>query len=191
MLDREMCICGDITVMREFFSTPQSQGLNAFWITVFPLQLSVARAILKDQEWNPVVHYKGSIIGKCVVNPLSESNPQSANIEINKNYVRMNENNTETGVGSGFGITKRNVVNSKTYNAVPVVADLSGINSLQKPVINFTEVDIDSVPIGTYMVFQVQMIGNDRNIWVICQNNEGELKLDNDLNIIFDERESR
>jgi hypothetical protein len=48
-----------------------------------------------------------------------------------------------------------------------------------------------SVPIGTYLVFQVRMIGNDRNIWVITNNQNGELKLDSDLKVLFDERESR
>ena len=104
----------------------------------------------------------------------------------------MNEENTESGVGSGFGITKKNLVTSKSYDAVPVVtADSSAVNKLQKPHINYTEIDLDSVPIGTYMVFQVQMIANDRNVCVISNNDNGDLVLDNSMNIIFDERESR
>ena len=104
----------------------------------------------------------------------------------------MNEDNTEKGVGSGFGITKKNLVTSKSYDAVPVVtADSSAVNKLQKPRINYSEIDLDSVPIGAYMVFQVAMIQNDRNIWVISNNDNGDLTLDNSMKILFDERESR
>jgi hypothetical protein len=192
MLDHEMCICGDITLMREFFLTPQSQGLNAFWITAFPIQLDIARLILKDPNWSPVVVYKGGVFGRCVVNPLNKLTPENSNVGINISYNRMNEENTESGVGSGFGITKNKPETSKSYDAVPVVtADSSAVNKLQKPHINYTEIDLDSVPIGTYMVFQVQMIANDRNIWVISNNDSGDLALDNSMKVIFDERESR
>jgi hypothetical protein len=192
MLDHEMCICGDTTLMREFFSTPQSQGLNGFWITVFPLQVNIARIILNDPDWNPVVLYRGGILGSCVVTPLSESSPESANIQLRINYTRMNEDNTETGVGSGFGITKKNLITSTTFDAVPVVtSDSTSVNKLQVPPIVYNENDIDSIPIGTYLVFQVLMIGNDRNIWVVTNNKSGELKLDFDLKVVFDERESR
>ena len=190
MLDHELCICGDITLMRESFRPPEgSQGLNAFWITVFPIHLEVARAILKEPNWSPVVHYRGGVFGRCIANPLS---PENANLEIHINYNRLNDSNTETGVGSGFGITKKNTITSEIYDAVPVItADSTSVDKLQKPLINYIETDIDSVPIETYMVFQVAMIANDRNIWVISNNNNGDLTLDNNMTIIFDERESR
>ena len=192
MLDHEMCICGDITLMREFFLTPQSQGLNAFWITAFPIQLDIARLILKDPNWNPVVVYNGGVTGRCVVTPLDKVTPENSNVGIRISYIRMNEDNTEKGVGSGFGITKQNLVTSKSYDAVPVVtADSSAVNKLQKPHINYSEIDIDLVPIGAYMVFQVAMIANDRNIWVISNNDNGDLTLDNSMKVLFDERESR
>ena len=35
------------------------------------------------------------------------------------------------------------------------------------------------------------MIQNDRNIWVISNNDKGDLALDNSMKILFDERESR
>ena len=181
MLDHEMCICGDITLMREFFLTPQSQGVNAFWITAFPIQLDIARLILKDPTWSPVVFYNGGVAGRCVVNPLDKVTPENSNVDIQISYIRMNEDNTEKGIGSGFGITKKNLVTSKSYDAVPVVtADSSAVNKLQKPRINYSE-----------MVFQLTMIQNDRNIWVISNNDKGDLALDNSMKILFDERESR
>jgi hypothetical protein len=188
MLDREVSICGDVVLYREYFSSKTSQGLNSIWLPVFPFQPEVAKKIVNNENWKPSVFYRGSVSGRAgvVSSSLSSSSPENAKLEIVVGYTRIDETNKETGTGSGFGITKKDPVKTQIYEEQQSVT-IDGVTSEYRPRVRYVENDIDSIPIGYYDVFQVQKIANDRNIIVLTNNNNGELTLDNNLRVLFDE----
>jgi hypothetical protein len=173
-LDHEIAIMGLVTLMREFFVTPESQGVNAFWITVFPLQLDIARKILNRPDWIPVTLYKGGILPRVV----------TTNNDVTSMNVKINIDETfGQGNGSGFGLTKR--LETKIIEAIPVKKEGSNF-SLQVPQKRYTKFEVTPLNINDYNCFQVQMIGNQRNVWPIS-NLGKKLLFDFDMYIICDE----
>jgi hypothetical protein len=184
MLDREMCISGEITLLREFMNT--SQGNQSFWITVFPLHVDIARLILKNNTWDPIIKYNGSVRGVTSVTGLNSSDKgENANLILNVTYARLNPDNTQTGSSSGIGLTKAALIVDKTYEAKPGCCC-----KLQTPLINYREIDVDPVPLDTFMVFQVQYIASDQNIVLLTNNKKGELIVDSNIPVLFDDKES-
>ena len=184
MLDREMCISSDVTLLREFMNT--SQGNQSFWITVFPLHVKIAQLILKNDTWNPVIKYNGSVRGVTSVTGLNSSDKgENANLMLNVTYARLNPDNTQTGASSGIGLTKAALIVDKTYEAKPGCCC-----KLQTPLINYKEIDVDPVPLDTFMVFQVQYIASDQNIVLLTNNKHGELIVDSNVPVLFDDKES-
>lgn len=167
-LQNEICIMGEVTLLRDFFPVPDGQGINAFWITVFPLQLELARKILKKPEWIPVTTYKGGLSTNV---RATTSNPNDTNVQIDIVDVEGK------GKGSGFGLTTR--VEPKIREAIPVKQEGSTF-SLQIPKNVFSEIDVTGLEINAYNCFQVQMVGNQRNVWPV--SNVGR-KLTFDLNM--------
>ena len=184
MLDREMCISSDVTLLREFMNT--SQGNQSFWITVFPLHVKIAQLIFKNDTWNPIIKYNGSVRGVTSVTGLTPSDKgENANLILNVTYARLNPDNTQTGASSGIGLTKAALIVDKTYEAKPGCCC-----KLQTPLINYKEYDVDPVPLDTFMVFQVQYIASDQNIVLLTNNKDGELIVDSNVPVLFDDRES-
>lgn len=173
-LDHEISIMGVITLMREFFSSPSAQGVNAFWITVFPMQLNIARKILRKPTWIPSVFYRG---GESGVVTTSSFNPSNANVNIDLSKVEGQ------GVGSGFGLTT--VLSFSENAAVPVTQNGSSF-SLQIPQNTFIDQKITPIPIGSYQAFQVAMIGNQRNVWPLTNGN-GRTVFDLDMPVLTGE----
>jgi len=201
-LDHEMSICVDVGLFREFFKTDStSQGLNAVFLSVFPLQLDVVRAILKDNNWSPSVKYKGSILHVDVgvdgnnsvpdINSIDAINfdPSKLGLSMYISYVRTNSDNTQLGYGSGIGVVKKELIQEVVKNSPPSTDPLS-IYALS-PTIVFTETDIDPIPVGTYGVFQVTFLGNDKNMRIISTSEKnGELVFDGQLHVLFDGKRS-
>jgi hypothetical protein len=191
ILDREMCLSFDVSLLREQMNT--SQGNQSFWITVFPLHLNIARYILNDEKWIPLVKNNGWVRGEPSITDFNPNDPGNTKLMLNLSYIRLNEENTQTGYGSGIGITKINAINEKVYEAKPPVFNTDG-NSLtiksQTIEINYVELDIDPVPLETYMVFQARMIGNDPNIVVVTNDENGELMLYPNMRVLFDQKET-
>lgn len=170
-LDHEISIMGLVTLMREFFVTPVSQGVNAFWITVFPLQLDIARKILRRPDWIPTTLYKGGTVTN-VTTTTDNTNVQIDIVDI-----------TGKGKGSGFGLTKR--LETIVNEAVPVKQEGSSF-TLQVPKNVFSKAEVTPLEINDYKCFQVQMIGNQRNVWPIS-NSGKKLLFDFDMYIVCDE----
>jgi hypothetical protein len=80
-----------------------------------------------------------------------------------------------------IGITKKTSVQSITQEPS---------SSPFRPTIRYTENDIDPMEVGAYHVFQVLHLGNDKNIRVLNNNENGKLMFDVGLPILFDSRES-
>lgn len=173
-LDHEISIMGIVTLMREFFTSVGAQGVNAFWITVFPMQIDLARKILNKPDWVPSVFYRG---GNTGIISTSSFNPSDANVNID--IARVDG----VGNGSGFGVTK-NI--SFTRNAAVPVKQQDITFSLQIPQNTFNDRKITPLPLNSYYVFQVQMIGNQRNIWPLTNSN-GKTVFDLDLPVLTGE----
>lgn len=173
-LDHEIAIMGIVTLMREFFATPASQGVNAFWITVFPLQLDIARRILRRPTWVPATAYKGGIVTNVATTTLD---PNNINVQIDVADV------TGQGNGSGFGLTK--LLETKVTKAVPVKQEGSTY-SLQIPQKSFVKLEVTPLKMNDYNCFQVQMVGSQRNVWPIS-NYGKKLLFDFDMYILCDE----
>lgn len=204
VLDHEMCICGDIGLFREFFKTPTVQGLNAVFLTVFPMQISIARLILKDNKWSPNVRYRGGILYANVgvdgdmfssdINSIDVKNFDDSKLGLSMNieYNRMNDNNTQVGTGSGIGIVKDKFVKEIVKDPPQNVSILEEELYSLRPTVVFTENDIDPLPVGAYDVFQVAFLGNDKNMRIISnsEKDNGKLIFDNGLHVLFDGKKS-
>ena len=188
MLDHEICLSFDISLLRNQMNT--SQGNKSFWITVFPLHLKIARHILNDEKWIPLVKYNGWMRGGPSITNFNRDDPGNTKLMLNLSFVRLNEENTQTGYGSGIGITKIDAINEKVFEAKPPTINTDGTANSQTLEINYVELDIDPVPLDTFMVFQARMIGNDPNIVVVTNDENGELILFPNMKVLFDQRET-
>jgi len=156
-LDHESVISGMVTLLDSYFSTPSAQGLH-----IFPLQLDIARAILKNPNYNPDVLYKGQNTATVKSTSL---NPTKANITININT------STSIGVGSGLGELYYTIENNPTP-AIPVT-DTDNIFTLQSPQNTFSSFNVNPLPLNSYNVFQIAFVGDQRNSWnITLQNNK-------------------
>jgi len=155
-LDRESVIMGTVSLLREVQVTPTTSGVHIFFVTCFPIQLDIARKIQKNPAWVPIVVFKP----KTVTNvSATSSNPQSANTQVH--IVNL----TGQGVGSGDGVVTNQ---PPTINpAVPVKQQPDQSFSLQIPQNNVTNFQVNALPLNSYGVFQVALIGNQRNIYPI------------------------
>jgi len=196
VLDREMVICAEVGLFREFNRTadPNGQGVNAIFLSVFPLNIEIARAILKSKGWKgPAVKFRGGFMDQSVgvdgdtmepdINPVDPLNYDASklNSSIVLSYVRMNADNTEKGTGSGIGVVKADLVRE-------IVTDPKGASSdfASKPTTVFLETDIDNVSPTFYSIFQVSYLGNDQNMQIIKNDANGNLVYNNTIPIFFD-----
>lgn len=198
VLDHEMTICAEFGLFREFNKTsdPKAQGVNTVFATVFPLQIKIAQAILKNKSWKqPTVKFKGGFMEKSVIvdgdssksdiNPVDANNYDSSklNLSIYLSYVRINADNTESGNGYGIGIVKSNFVREIVND--PVIPNSSELYAL-KPTVVFLETDIDNVSSDFYGVYQVSYLGNDKNMQMISNTEDGKVVFEDRLSLFFD-----
>lgn len=200
VLDHEMVICAEVGLFREFNKTsdPSAQGVTTVFATVFPLRIEIGQAILKNKSWKqPTVKFKGGFMEKSVIvdgdrlkpdiNPVDAASYDNSklNVSIYLSYVRIDPNNTQSGNGYGIGVVKSDLVREIVND--PVIPDSSEILPYAlKPTTVFLETDIDIMKPEFYGVYQVSYLGNDKNMQIISNTEDGKVVFDDKLHIFFD-----
>jgi len=153
-LNNECIIVGCV-----YFLTSFSQN-KKFFLTGFPLQLEITRKIVQNPSYLPTFYYG-------LLNTYNNTvRTDGKRVEPNILVTIRNETIAGTlGVGSGVGIS---VLDSSVVNdAVPV--DTSQPGSLQIPANLTLYYTIIPVPLGTYLVFQIPVIGDQNNIVTVVK----------------------
>ena len=140
-----------------YFLTSFSLG-KKFFLTGFPLQLEIARKIVQNPSYLPTFYY--GLLNTYNNTVRTDGKTVEPNILVT---IRNEKIVGSLNVGSGVGVS---VLESSVVNAaVPV--DTSQPGSLQIPANLTLDYTITPVQIGTYLVFQIPVIGDQNNITVV------------------------
>lgn len=146
-LDRESMVVGCVYLLTTRTNT------KAFFLTAFPLQLDIARTILRSPGYLPTF-----FLGPLTPNTVSTTG-QSTEPNV---VIRIQKNKIVGGRGLGSGVAVTSTVSTTVNNAVPVDPSVPG--SLQIPANVTSEILYDPVPLNTYLALQISAVGNQNNI---------------------------
>jgi hypothetical protein len=175
-VDAESCLCVLTGIMIQYFSSSLSQGVNALYLPIMSMKVDIARHILNDTKWTPLVKH---IATDTVTLGTVSKDPDTGN-RVALKFNKGKSKSGNKGVGSGIGVVTSfplDVREGKAVKINPNVIDEQGIatGSFETPPVTaINNFEIEFIQLGDYQCGMIPMVGNQMNgICVSANSNNG------------------